>query len=499
MYRPCRLFPGEVEDYFCMECKIPCSALALLVGPHANHRRQPFESALLTLPQECLADAMELRKCSEIVLTTEGLATYQEIKAERKAAIEAIHDIDAEIARLEKQKSSLRETIENLDDRLDSYNGITKDRVLALTNTAEEQLVTVQMLKEIYIAQELTQDAEAARRELMSGTGNVSTVSIGELKRVEELLSRQLAELHQWLTGGGFDGQAQRHTTAGGGYARGVNDSQARRDSDAQGKHVEEEVLIRHVLLNHERLAQGGTLSPSRHAAHHLPSRDRAAHNASNSSIPAAVLHPTDDAAERRRPFGTPEKRLNYAKYQLYDPDDAGTLAAVLQQRRKTAVSPATTDTEYNSDEAAAEEEAKRRERSPPKRAMTAPRLYPHSPERPAAAPKPSAPYHSPGKATATSGTTGGLNVTVSSTAEGDRTDVTEEGGVPATPKSPSRYLKQYKRVRQCIRDAVVADQQTLVTSLFHAIHELRRDARRNGVKDVEKAIALDTELQNLM
>ena len=39
-YLPCRQFPNEVENYFCLQCKEPASAMSFLVGTHFNHPRR---------------------------------------------------------------------------------------------------------------------------------------------------------------------------------------------------------------------------------------------------------------------------------------------------------------------------------------------------------------------------------------------------------------------------------------------------------------------------
>jgi hypothetical protein len=61
------------------------------------------------------------------------------------------------------------------------------------------------------------------------------------------------------------------------------------------------------------------------------------------------------------------------------------------------------------------------------------------------------------------------------------------------------RLLKQFQRVRRCLRDAQVGRQTVLMQSLLESLRQIREEAGAHGFGEVEAALASDGELNGLL
>lgn len=98
MLQPCRFYDGELESFFCEECLVPCSALALAVGPHTTHKHRRLLDGLDNYPIRIWRDECEeYAKCVDHFIhnATSRMSSYLK---QRDDAISAIQRIDESIA-----------------------------------------------------------------------------------------------------------------------------------------------------------------------------------------------------------------------------------------------------------------------------------------------------------------------------------------------------------------------------------------------------------------
>lgn len=149
MYRPCRLFPGEIEDMYCTECKQPCSALSLLVGPHCNHPRKRLEEAIETIPHDFLKEAEEYQRCVELLLSRRAQHA-DHVAAERAAIYNDINAVEKQIEALEMQKQQLQLRLDQVDAKMELAEGGQADRENALCEAGSAQLHAIATARGLY-------------------------------------------------------------------------------------------------------------------------------------------------------------------------------------------------------------------------------------------------------------------------------------------------------------------------------------------------------------
>lgn len=106
---PSLSFQGEPDDFYCLLCLVPCSALSLLVGEHTNHPRRRIEEAYETAPTDITREVAEFEHCvNHFAASIEQRAaenrTREAAIVERlDSVVEAIKSLHADRCELETQ------------------------------------------------------------------------------------------------------------------------------------------------------------------------------------------------------------------------------------------------------------------------------------------------------------------------------------------------------------------------------------------------------------
>jgi hypothetical protein len=217
VFRPCRTFPGEVEDFFCTVCRVPCSALSLLVGIHTNHTRVHLSEALESAPTEFSREFAEYLSCVQ----THCTASRSKLAlAEHELAVvhHEIEEVNAAMQQLETRREKLFEQQSHLRVLRDEIHTQTRETTAALATTG---INTSQCIRELLLLysetnsfpgvealradqsqalQQLAVQFERAGNDLrgdISGSGSLASFSS---QRIPPAASRSIVDEHVLLS-----------------------------------------------------------------------------------------------------------------------------------------------------------------------------------------------------------------------------------------------------------------------------------------------------------
>ncbi|CUI11717.1 Hypothetical protein, putative [Bodo saltans] len=103
-----KAFPDEDQDFYCLQCLVPCSALSLLVGEHTNHPRRRIEEAYETAPTDIAREVAEFEHCVKHFAVSIEQRTA-EFHAREAAIVERLNDVLEAIQQLHRDQSELEE------------------------------------------------------------------------------------------------------------------------------------------------------------------------------------------------------------------------------------------------------------------------------------------------------------------------------------------------------------------------------------------------------
>ena len=114
MLQPCRFYDGEVESYFCEECLVPSSAMAIAVGPHTGHRHRRLLDGLESYPIRLWRD-----ECEEYSTVVDRFLRNANARmdAQSRRLVDAQQEVtrlDAAIAELQQRRAAAVDTVAEL-------------------------------------------------------------------------------------------------------------------------------------------------------------------------------------------------------------------------------------------------------------------------------------------------------------------------------------------------------------------------------------------------
>lgn len=198
---PCRIFPGEVEDYYCTGCHTTCSGLSLLVGPHTGHSCIPLLQAAKYLPTTLHRDAH--------ALVTQIQDEYVHPKTAQCTTLHStLSYMQRERERKQKELEVLQRELRLLDDKID---GITQECALALcywshrrqdfVSKAQRLLHGADVLSKTIGLREGT--AESCKRNTSArgaaSTGDISPSALQAIKKELREMRQLLTQSLKWL------------------------------------------------------------------------------------------------------------------------------------------------------------------------------------------------------------------------------------------------------------------------------------------------------------